>query len=58
MKNIHDIIHEPLQGIEAGEEYEVRVTARNKAGESESAKSANSFVAKARFGYLKINYVN
>ena len=29
----------------AGEEYEVRVSARNKAGESESAKSSNSFVA-------------
>ena len=55
MKNIHDIIHEPLQGIEAGEEYEVRVTARNKAGESESAKSANSFVAKARFANCGIN---
>ena len=38
-----------LQGIEAGEEYELRVTAKNKAGESESAKSSNSFVAKARF---------
>ena len=38
-----------FQGIEAGEEYEVRVVAMNKAGESESAKSSNSIVAKARF---------
>ena len=50
----HDLIPESLQGIEAGEEYEVRVTARNKAGESESAKSSNSFVAKARFASCRI----
>ena len=65
------------QGIEAGEEYEVRVAAKNKvsdddndddddffdtstaaffqAGESESAKSSNSFVAKARFVRPKID---